>query len=57
MLQRNTREPSSCFKKNHQFDIRDFDKLQITERKLSYAKIMYLSGNPYKGVLEFECFR
>jgi cell filamentation protein len=33
----------------NRFDIRNFEALQITERKLSYAKITYLSANPLKG--------
>jgi len=36
------------------FDIKNFDKLQITERKLSYAKITYLTTNPFKGVLDLK---
>jgi cell filamentation protein len=38
----------------NRFNIRDYKKLQITERKLSYAKITYLSANPFKGVFDLK---
>ena len=36
------------------FNIRDPEKLQITERKLSYAKITHLTDNPFKGTLDLK---
>ena len=38
----------------NRFDIRNYNKLQITERKLSYSKILYLSEDPIKGVLDLK---
>jgi len=38
----------------NKFDIRDYDALQEIERDISYAKILYLSANPIKGVLDLK---
>ena len=38
----------------NRFDIRNYDKLQITERKLSYAKITILAENPFKGTFDLK---
>ena len=38
----------------NQFDIRDYEKLQDTERKLSYAKITHLTANPFKGTFDLK---
>ena len=38
----------------NKFNIRDGDKLQEIERKMSYANIVYLGENPLKGVLDLK---
>jgi len=38
----------------NKFNIKDADKLQDIERKMSYANIVYLGENPIKGVLNFK---
>ena len=38
----------------NKFNIRDADKLQEIERRISYANIVYLGDNPLKGVLDFK---
>ena len=38
----------------NKFNIRDADKLQEIERRMSYANIVYLSENPLKGVLDLK---
>ena len=38
----------------NKFDIKNGDKLQEIERKMSYANIVYLGENPIKGVLDLK---
>jgi cell filamentation protein len=38
----------------NKFDIHDYDKLQETERKISYANILQITATPLKGVLDLK---
>lgn len=38
----------------NKFNIREGDKLQEIERRMSYANIIYLAENPLKGVLDLK---